>query len=90
MKRLQKYNKLSQAVQKDIPFFLMCQIINNTGMQACKLNDVKKHGDWYPLALKMDSDCNICFVVWGCPSIRCKAQSTHMFLYLRGEFLKIS
>ena len=35
MKRLQKYNKLSQAVQKDIPFFLMldhmCEIGGEQG-----------------------------------------------------------
>jgi len=55
-----------------------CQIL--PGMRARDLNNVKKQAHGFTLVLEMNRNRNIGLVIWGCPSVRRKAQRSIVFL----------
>ena len=61
-----------------------CKI--EAGMGTCHLNEIKQHRDQDTILFKMDANSDICLVVWRCPSIRCKAKSSIVFLVNSGKF----
>lgn len=51
-----------------------------SGMRLGNFNKIKKHRNRDAFLLKMDCDRNVCLVIRRCPGIRCKAQSSVVFL----------
>src|SRR5258708_10105474 len=55
-------------------------------MRTCHLNEIKQHRDWDTVLFKVDTNGDIRLVVRQCPSIRCEAKGSIVFLVNSGKF----
>jgi hypothetical protein len=63
-----------------------CRCKIETRMGTCHLNKIKQHRDRDAVFFEMDTNSHIRLVVGQCPSIRCKAKGSFVFLVNSGKF----